>query len=124
MAGISLLFSAIGTERSVVRSRWVSFVDETLYRGTCYRACGFEQVGASAGFSRSARDYYTAHGVPKALYLRELEPGARKVLCRPQLPAALREAEADIAGPCPLKAEVSESLCLGSVWFGLFSSAS
>jgi hypothetical protein len=36
--------------------------------------------------------------------LRELEPGARKVLCRPQLPAALREPESDIAGPCPLKA--------------------
>jgi len=81
-----------------------SFVDETLYRGTCYRACGFEQVGASAGFSRSARDYYTEHGQAKALYLRELEPGARKVLARPQLPAALRDAEAEIAGPCPLKA--------------------
>jgi len=81
-----------------------SFVDETFYRGTCYRACGFEQVGVSAGFSRSARDYYTQHGQAKALYLRELEPGARKVLCRPQLPAALRDAEPDIAGPCPLKA--------------------
>lgn len=87
-----------------------SFVDETLYRGTCYRACGFEQVGASAGFSRSARDYYTEHGQAKALYLRELEPGARKMLCRPQLPAALQEAEADIAGPCPLKAPELGSL--------------
>ena len=81
-----------------------SFVDETRYRGTCYRACGFEQVGASAGFSRNARDYYTEHGQAKALYLRELEPGARKILARPQLPADLRDAEADIAGPCPLKA--------------------
>jgi len=81
-----------------------SFVDESHYRGTCYRACGFEQVGASAGFARDARDYYTEHGQAKALYLRELEPGARKVLCRPRLPANLRDAEADIAGPCPLKA--------------------
>lgn len=81
-----------------------SFVDESRHPGTCYRACGFQQVGASAGFSRSARDYYTEHGQAKALYLRELEPGARKVLCRPQLPSALRDAEADIAGPCPLKA--------------------
>jgi hypothetical protein len=40
----------------------------------------------------------------KALYLRELEPGARKTLCRPRLPAALLEHEANIAGPCPLKA--------------------
>jgi hypothetical protein len=81
-----------------------SFVDESRFRGTCYRACGFEQVGASAGFSRNSRDYYTEHGQPKALYLRELEPGARKTLCRPRLPAALQEHEANIAGPCPLKA--------------------
>jgi hypothetical protein len=79
-----------------------SFVDESWYRGTCYRACGFEQVGVSAGFSRNARDFYTEHGRAKALYLRELEPGARKILCRPRLPAGWQEDE--IAGPCPLKA--------------------
>jgi len=87
-----------------------SFVDETRYRGSCYRACGFEQVGASAGFSRCSRDYYTEHGQAKALYLRELEPGARKLLCRPRLPDALREFEDDIAGPCPLRAGEMGSL--------------
>ncbi|MFM8716164.1 MAG: Druantia anti-phage system protein DruA, partial [Spartobacteria bacterium] len=87
-----------------------SFVDESRFRGTCYRACGFEQVGASAGFSRDARDYYTEHGQPKALYLRELEPGARKLLSRPQLPAALQDHEANIAGPCPFKAAELGSL--------------
>jgi hypothetical protein len=87
-----------------------SFVDESRYRGTCYRACGFEGVGASAGFGRSTRDYYTAHGQPKQLYLRELEKGARKLLCRPRLPAELQEAEADIAGPCPLRATELGSL--------------
>lgn len=87
-----------------------SFVDESRYRGTCYRACGFEGVGASAGFSRDARDYYTAHGQPKQLYLKELEKGARKLLCRPCLPEALQDAEADIAGPCPLRATELGSL--------------
>ncbi len=81
-----------------------SFVDESRFKGTCYRACGFEAVGASAGFARDRRDYYTEHGKPKALYLRELRPGARKMLARPQLPVALREGEAQIAGPCPLLA--------------------
>jgi hypothetical protein len=81
-----------------------SFVDESRYKGTCYRACGFQQAGASAGFSRSARDYYTEHGQARQLYLRELAPGARKVLCRPKLPAVFEDAEADIAGPCPLRA--------------------
>ena len=35
-----------------------SFVDETRYRGTCYRACGFEAVGLTAGFGRASRDFY------------------------------------------------------------------
>lgn len=87
-----------------------SFVDESRYKGTCYRACGFEAVGASGGFSRDSRDYYTAHDQPKQLYLRELRPGARKLLCRPSLPAELREAETDIAGPCPFRAAELGSL--------------
>lgn len=87
-----------------------SFVDESRYKGTCYRACGFEAVGASAGFSRDSRDYYTAHDQPKQLYLRELRPNARKQLCRPRLPENLREAEADIAGPCPFRAAELGSL--------------
>ncbi|HUF61551.1 MAG TPA: Druantia anti-phage system protein DruA, partial [Verrucomicrobiales bacterium] len=45
-----------------------SFVDESRYRGVCYRACGFQEAGASAGFSRSARDYYTEHAQAKQLY--------------------------------------------------------
>ena len=32
-----------------------SFVDESQYRGTCYRACGFEEVGLTAGYGRSSR---------------------------------------------------------------------
>jgi hypothetical protein len=81
-----------------------SFVDESRYKGTCYRACGFDSVGASAGFSRDARDYYTEHGQAKQLYLKELETGARKKLCQAKLPAELADGEADIAGPCPLRA--------------------
>jgi len=29
-------------------------------------------VGLTAGYGRSSRDYYFAHGQPKQLYLREL----------------------------------------------------
>jgi hypothetical protein len=51
-----------------------SYVDESQYRGTCYRACGFEAVGLTAGYGRSSRDYYEEHGRPKQLYLRGLRP--------------------------------------------------
>lgn len=49
-----------------------SCVDERQYRGTCYRACGFQAVGLTAGFGRSSRAYYEEHGVPKQLYVRAL----------------------------------------------------
>ena len=53
-----------------------SFVDESRYRGTCYRACGFEAVGMNGGFARCSRDYYSEHGQPKQLYLRAVRKNA------------------------------------------------
>jgi hypothetical protein len=87
-----------------------SFVDESQYRGTCYRACGFEEVGLTAGYGRSSRDFYTQHGQPKQLYLRELRPGACALLRRGRLPAELAEHEETIGGPCPLRAAALGSL--------------
>jgi hypothetical protein len=81
-----------------------SFVDETRYRGTCYRACGFAAVGLTEGFGRASRDFYYEHGQPKQLYLRELRPRARSVLRRGCLPPDLAAHEEKIAGPCPFRA--------------------
>jgi len=81
-----------------------SFVDESRFRGTCYRACGFEAVGLTEGYGRASRDFYQAHGEPKQLYLRELRPGARALLRRGRLPPALAEHEENLAGPCPFRA--------------------
>jgi hypothetical protein len=87
-----------------------SFVDESRYRGTCYRACGFEAVGATKGFRRASRDFYEKHGEPKQLYLREVRPGNCKRLRQARLPKQLACAEADSAGPCPFQAPALESL--------------
>ena len=81
-----------------------SFVDETRYRGTCYRACGFAAVGLTAGYRRASRDFYHGHDQPKQLYLRELRPKARALLRRGRLPPNLAEHEEKIAGPCPFRA--------------------
>ena len=81
-----------------------SFVDETQYRGTCYRACGFEAIGPTLGFGRASRDFYLAHGQPKQLYLRELRSGARSLLRRARWPRELADCEAEVAGPCPFRA--------------------
>jgi hypothetical protein len=87
-----------------------SFVDESHYRGTCYRACGFEAVGPTQGFGRSSRDFYLPHGEPKQLYLRELRPGARKLLRQPRWSEELAAHEVEVTGPCPFRASGLESL--------------
>lgn len=87
-----------------------SYVDESQYRGTCYRACGFEAVGLTAGFGRSSRDYYEEHGKPKQLYLRELRRRALGILRQGRLPSDLAEHEEKRSGPCPLRATHLDSL--------------
>jgi hypothetical protein len=91
-----------------------SYVDESKYRGTCYRACGFAAAGLTAGYGRSSRDYYFEHGQPKQLYLRELRPGALRILHQGRLPADLAEHEEKVSGPCPLRA--SHLSCLLEVF--------
>ena len=81
-----------------------TFVDESRFRGTGYRACGFAAVGPTAGFTRASRDYYEHHGEPKQLYLRELKPGGRHLLRQSRWPEELAQYEAKLAGPCPFQA--------------------
>ena len=87
-----------------------SYVDESQYRGTCYRACGFAAAGLTAGYGRSSRDYYLEHGQPKQLYLRELRPRAMALLRQGRLPAELAGHEEKTSGPCPLRASQLDSL--------------
>jgi hypothetical protein len=87
-----------------------SFVDESRYRGTCYRACGFEAVGPTEGFKRASRDFYQKHGQPKQLYLRQLRSQACRDLRRARLPKELADCEAEITGPCPFRAPALGSL--------------
>lgn len=87
-----------------------SFVDESQYRGTCYKACGFEAVGPTQGFKRASRDFYQEHGQPKQLYLRQLRRGACQRLRQARLPPELAVYEAEVTGPCPFRAPALESL--------------
>ena len=67
-----------------------SFVDSQLFRGTCYKAQGWECLGQTRGFERKSQDYYAAHERPKQLWVRALVPQARRWLAAPVLPAAYR----------------------------------
>jgi hypothetical protein len=79
-----------------------SFVDGQLFRGTAYKASGWQAVGQSAGFKRVAEDFYEAHDRPKQLYVRELIKHAARKLRQRQLPAALQEHEQQIAPACEM----------------------
>src|SRR5512132_4242335 len=46
-----------------------SFVDSQLFRGTAYKANGWEALGKTAGFQRVQEDFYVAHERPKQLWV-------------------------------------------------------
>jgi hypothetical protein len=79
-----------------------SFVDGQWFRGTAYKASGWQAVGQSAGFKRVAEDFYEAHDRPKQLYVRELRKHAARKLRQRQLPEALQEYERKIAPSCQM----------------------
>ncbi len=83
-----------------------SFVDSQLFRGTCYKAQGWELLGHTKGYERCRQDYYVEHGRPKQLWVRELQPGARRVLRATKLPATLQHVEDAVIPRC--EATVSE----------------
>lgn len=70
-----------------------SFVDPQRFSGHCYRAAGWEAVGATRGFRRHHRDFYQEDGVPKELWLRALDPQARGWLTAATLPAPWAQQE-------------------------------
>ncbi len=51
-----------------------TFIDHSLFRGTCYRAAGFSALGVTRGFRRNGARYFF-HGRPKTIF----------VYCRSQL---------------------------------------
>lgn len=63
-----------------------TFVEEGRNKGTCYLACGWEEVGKSKGFSRIPNGY-RKHGIVKLYFAKELVMNAKKKLkSQDQLP--------------------------------------
>ena len=87
-----------------------SFVDSQLFRGTAYKACGWQALGYTSGFKRVAEDFYEAHERPKQLYLREVTKHAARKLRERQLPEALRPYERKIQFGCQMPRDQLTSL--------------
>ena len=78
-----------------------SFVDTQLFRGTAYKAGGWTELGPTQGYGRCGQDYYVKHDRPKALFVKELKPKARRSLCADHLPAAVAMAVESKVPPQP-----------------------
>lgn len=87
-----------------------TFVDPQLYRGTVYRAAGWEPLGLTQGNQRVARDYYEPHDRPKLLYARELVRGACRSLQAEHLKPALAAVEAESSPRCTQSSAELKSL--------------
>lgn len=71
-----------------------TFVDSQRFRGTCYRAAGWSDVGTTQGYRKNNR-HYLYHGTPKRVLLRPLIPRVQEQLCAPFLSPALRGVHSD-----------------------------
>lgn len=88
-----------------------TFTDLEAYAGTCYKACNWEPVGLSAGYSRHRADFYVPNERPKRLWLRPLVPDGREQLRAVQVPEQCRAGlVASPSGQLPIKEQQVESL--------------
>jgi hypothetical protein len=87
-----------------------SFVDPQLYRGTAYKVSGWSKLGHTAGWKRSAEDFYQRHDRPKQVWVRELVQNACVKLRAPQLPSEWAPVEQKAAPRCTAKAKQLRSL--------------
>ena len=87
-----------------------TFVDPHLYQGTAYKASGWTRLGQTAGWKRSAEDFYQKHDRPKQIWVRELVVGACRKLCAGQLPPEWKTVEQKAAPRCTAKAPQMRSL--------------
>jgi hypothetical protein len=87
-----------------------TFVDPQRFRGTCYKAAGWQRLGPTQGFERSWQDFYTDTQHPKELWVRALSPEALARLQAPELPPALANPAGPLPPACPVPTAQLDSL--------------
>ncbi len=87
-----------------------TFVDPHLYQGTAYKASGWHRLGPTAGWKRSAEDFYQKHDRPKQIWVRELVPNACRTLCAQPLLAAWKRVEEKAPPRCTARVAQMRSL--------------
>lgn len=88
-----------------------TFSDIEAREGTCYKASGWLELGATKGYSRHRADFYVPNDRPKKLWVRELRKDAALLLRAVELPPeCAKGSESDADGVMPLNMPQIESL--------------
>jgi hypothetical protein len=87
-----------------------TFVGPHLYQGTAYKASGWQRLGPTVGWKRSAEDFYQKHDRPKQIWVRELVVAACRKLGAQELPPNWQPVEEKAAPRCLAKAPPMRSL--------------
>jgi len=88
-----------------------TFIDPQRFRGTCYRAAGWQRLGPTQGCKRSYQDFYDDTQHPKELWMRALSRQSLELLRQPELREDLRAPGAKPPPPsCPVPTPALQSL--------------
>lgn len=87
-----------------------TFVDPQRFKGTCYKAAGWERLGPTQGCQRDWQDFYTDTQHPKEIWVRALGPKALEQLRAAELPAHLADHQKPLPPPSPVATERLPSL--------------
>jgi hypothetical protein len=87
-----------------------TFVDPQRFRGTCYKAAGWQRLGPTGGFERDWQDFYTDTRHPKELWVRPLGNQALEQVRGAELPSALADPQGPLPPACPVSTARLDSL--------------
>jgi hypothetical protein len=87
-----------------------TFVDPQRFRGTCYKAAGWQQLGPTQGYERDWQDFYTDTRHPKQLWVRPLGENALERVRAPELAPELADPQGPLPPACPVGTARLDSL--------------
>lgn len=88
-----------------------TFVDPTRFSGSCYKGCGWFELGMTSGWRKSGKKYIK-HNRPKKIFVRPLRLDAVEVLSNPQPHDIYQEVK-------PMKLSIKDAEALMEVLRGL-----